>query len=70
MGKPVSLVDVGERPSGKVNWGQIWQEMGGGGMNANLGNKNFISHRKEKPLMTSEKGNTDQRGNVSVRDHA
>lgn len=43
---------------------------GRGGMNANLENKNFISYRQEKPLMTSEKENTDQRRNVLVSDHA
>lgn len=67
VGKAASLCDAGERPSGKVNWGQTWQEMGG---EACMQTQGIRTSRQEKPLVTSEKGNADERGNVLVRGQA
>lgn len=40
------------------------------GMNTTPRHKNLISYRQDKPLRTSEKGKAEERGTVSVMDHA
>lgn len=66
VGTPASLVDAG-RPAGRVNCKQTWQEMGREGHEHKLRRKNFISYRQEKPLMTSDRGKAEERGNAPGR---
>lgn len=69
LGKPASLVDVGERPAGRVNQGQSLQETGGADECKAREQELSILWGREATDDLGE-GNTDARGNVLVRGHA